>query len=69
VRGRPVQGGHFFPEEHPVRMAEILRPFLTGGDDARRPQGSSHSGRIGKACKSGSSQPLRAASLHNRSCE
>jgi haloacetate dehalogenase len=29
VRGNAVRGGHFFPEEDPVRTAEILRAFLT----------------------------------------
>lgn len=28
VRGAPVAGGHFFPEEHPLDLADRLRPFL-----------------------------------------
>ena len=28
VRGRPVQGGHFFPEEHPEDTARLLGEFL-----------------------------------------
>jgi haloacetate dehalogenase len=28
VRGRPVAGGHFFPEEHPRQTAELIRSFL-----------------------------------------
>lgn len=28
VRGRAVEGGHFFPEEDPNRTADILRDFL-----------------------------------------
>jgi haloacetate dehalogenase len=31
VAGRPVEGGHFFPEEHPERTAEALRRFFAGG--------------------------------------
>jgi haloacetate dehalogenase len=30
VDGRPVEGGHFFPEEHPERTAETLRRFFAG---------------------------------------
>ncbi|HWT51923.1 MAG TPA: hypothetical protein VN113_07060, partial [Caulobacter sp.] len=30
VEGRPVEGGHFFPEEFPERTAERLRRFLAG---------------------------------------
>jgi hypothetical protein len=29
VEGRPVEGGHFFPEEHPERTAETLRRFFS----------------------------------------
>jgi haloacetate dehalogenase len=28
VHGRPVPGGHFFPEEHPELTAELIRDFL-----------------------------------------
>jgi haloacetate dehalogenase len=28
VEGQAVQGGHFFPEEHPATTAELLREFL-----------------------------------------
>jgi haloacetate dehalogenase len=34
VRGGPVAGGHFFPEEDPARTAETLRHFLADGIDA-----------------------------------
>jgi haloacetate dehalogenase len=30
VHGRPVEGGHFFPEEHPQSTAELIRCFLLG---------------------------------------
>jgi haloacetate dehalogenase len=30
VQGRPVAGGHFFPEEDPVRTAELIGSFLLG---------------------------------------
>lgn len=30
--GQPVDGGHFFAEEHPVETARALRDFLTGPD-------------------------------------
>jgi len=29
ARGRPVPGGHFFPEEHPAGTVAALRAFLT----------------------------------------
>jgi haloacetate dehalogenase len=29
VDGRPVDGGHFFPEEHPTDTAEALRAFFS----------------------------------------
>jgi surfactin synthase thioesterase subunit len=28
VDGRPVAGGHFFAEEHPLETAQALRQFL-----------------------------------------
>jgi haloacetate dehalogenase len=28
VRGRPMEGGHFFPEEHPTLTADVIRRFL-----------------------------------------
>jgi haloacetate dehalogenase len=28
--GRPVEGGHFFPEEHPTETAEALTAFFSG---------------------------------------
>ena len=30
VHGQPVEGGHFFPEEHPRPTAELIRGFLSG---------------------------------------
>jgi haloacetate dehalogenase len=33
VSGRPVSGGHFFPEEHPRDTAEALAAFFSSGDD------------------------------------
>ena len=30
AHGRPVEGGHFFPEEHPQITAELIRCFLLG---------------------------------------
>lgn len=30
VDGEAIDGGHFFPEEHPDRTAALLRAFLTG---------------------------------------
>lgn len=30
VHGQPVEGGHFFPEEHPRPTAELIRGFLFG---------------------------------------
>jgi len=30
VHGRPVEGGHFFPEERPQSTAELIRCFLLG---------------------------------------
>jgi haloacetate dehalogenase len=32
VRGQPVAGGHFFPEEAPEQTAETLRDFFAGRD-------------------------------------
>jgi len=32
VQGEAVPGGHFFPEEHPVETARLLRRFLIGGE-------------------------------------
>jgi haloacetate dehalogenase len=32
VRGEAVEGGHFFPEEHPRKTAERIRNFLAEGD-------------------------------------
>jgi haloacetate dehalogenase len=29
VEGRPMRGGHFFPEEHPAATADELRRFLS----------------------------------------
>jgi haloacetate dehalogenase len=31
VRGRPIGGGHFFPEQNPVETANELRAFLLAG--------------------------------------
>jgi haloacetate dehalogenase len=33
VTGRPVAGGHFFPEEHPQETAEALAAFFSPGGD------------------------------------
>jgi haloacetate dehalogenase len=33
VRGGPVTGGHFFPEEHPCETAAALEAFFHGGAD------------------------------------
>jgi haloacetate dehalogenase len=30
VEGRPVDGGHFFPEEYPQQTARLIRDFLVG---------------------------------------
>ena len=30
VHGRPVEGGHFFPEEHPRSTGQLIRSFLLG---------------------------------------
>ena len=32
VQGRAIDGGHFFPEEHPRLTAELIRRFLLKGD-------------------------------------
>jgi haloacetate dehalogenase len=32
VTGRPVEGGHFFPEEHPQTTARALTAFLSSAD-------------------------------------
>lgn len=29
VRGQPIQGGHFFPEEHPDLTAQFLKDFMS----------------------------------------
>ena len=34
VQGRPVDGGHFFPEEYPAETAEALRGFFGSADAA-----------------------------------
>jgi haloacetate dehalogenase len=31
VDGRPVDAGHFFPEEHPADAATALRAFFSSG--------------------------------------
>jgi haloacetate dehalogenase len=31
ISGQPVDGGHFFPEEHPTETAEALRAFFSTG--------------------------------------
>jgi haloacetate dehalogenase len=36
VRGQPVEGGHFFPEEQPRLTAELIRQFLLKGDANER---------------------------------
>jgi haloacetate dehalogenase len=33
VSGRPVEGGHFFPEEHPIETAAALEMFFGRGAD------------------------------------
>ena len=33
VTGQPVEGGHFFPEEHPQTTAEALAAFFSPADD------------------------------------
>lgn len=32
VSGRPVDGGHFFPEEHPRETAAALSDFFSRGE-------------------------------------
>jgi haloacetate dehalogenase len=36
VSGRPVDGGHFFPEEHPIETAAALEMFFGGDADQNR---------------------------------
>jgi haloacetate dehalogenase len=40
VHGRPVEGGHFFPEEHPRLTAELIRCFLLGAGGVRKQTGA-----------------------------
>jgi haloacetate dehalogenase len=40
VHGRPVEGGHFFPEEHPRSTAELIRFFLLGADGVGKQTGA-----------------------------
>jgi haloacetate dehalogenase len=40
VHGRPVEGGHFFPEEHPQLTAELIRCFLLGAGGVRKQAGT-----------------------------
>ena len=39
VHGRSVEGGHFFPEEHPQLTAKLIRCFLLGDDGVRKQAG------------------------------
>jgi haloacetate dehalogenase len=36
VSGHPVDGGHFFPEEHPAETAATLEMFFGGDADQNR---------------------------------
>jgi haloacetate dehalogenase len=40
VHGRPVAGGHFFPEEHPRSTAELIRCFLLDPEGVRKHAGA-----------------------------
>jgi hypothetical protein len=35
-----VEGGHFFPEEHPRLTAELIRCFLLGAGGVRKQTGA-----------------------------